>query len=132
MTSTCSYGPKRDVLRCAALWPVCMRPHITFCSMHPTSRLLRPPVRPREPDCHCRGSAPEQAYERVTSIRPCGPKRDAVRGATFDLLDGRPHAAFGSLPSTSYAFLNDDDRRKLQVWAPVLRDSSNRSAQQRS
>ena len=56
-----------------------------------------------------------QAYERVTSIRPCGPKRDAVRGATFDLLDGRPHAAFGALPDIAYAFLNDHDRSRLQV-----------------
>ena len=60
-------------------------------------------------------SACGQAYERVTSIRPCGPKRDAVRGATFDLLDGRPHAAFSALPGISYAFLNDHDRSRLQV-----------------
>lgn len=52
----------------------------------------------------------------MTSIRPCGPKRDAVRGATFDLLDGRPHTAFSALPDISYAFLNDHDRSRLQVW----------------
>ncbi|KAK9830917.1 hypothetical protein WJX81_004774 [Elliptochloris bilobata] len=55
-----------------------------------------------------------KAYERVTSIRPCGPKRDAVRGATFDLLDSRPHSAFSSLPGDAYSFLSDHDRDKLQ------------------
>ena len=56
----------------------------------------------------------------MTSIRPCGPKRDAVRGATYDLLDARPHAAFGSLPGNAYAFLSDCDREKLQVRHCVM------------
>ena len=64
----------------------------------------------------------------MTSIRPCGPKRDAVRGATFDLLDGRPHAAFSSLPDVSYAFLNDEDRGKLQVRLCLYRDCCQRDA----
>lgn len=56
----------------------------------------------------------------MTSIRTCGPKRDAVRGATYDLLDARPHAAFGSLPGNAYAFLSDRDREKLQVRHCVM------------
>ncbi len=51
----------------------------------------------------------------VTRIRPCGPKCDAVRGATFDLLDGRPADAFGGLPDGAWAFLSDRDRRALEA-----------------
>ena len=63
----------------------------------------------------------------MTSIRTCGPKRDAVRGATYDLLDARPHAAFGSLPGNAYAFLSDRDREKLQVRHCVMFYLSHRS-----
>ena len=27
----------------------------------------------------------EAAYNHITSKRPCGPKREAIRGATYDL-----------------------------------------------
>lgn len=59
-----------------------------------------------------------QAYGALTAIRPCGPRRDAIRGATFDLLDGRPFDQFDGLPSDAYAYLNDDDRARLQrrLW----------------
>ena len=61
---------------------------------------------------------PNQAYDALTAIRPCGPKRDAIRGATFDLLDSRGFGEFERLPSDAYAFLNDDDRARLQqrLW----------------
>lgn len=55
-----------------------------------------------------------QAYTALTVIRPCGPKRDAIRAATYDLLDSRGWHAFNNLPSDAYAFLNGDDRRRLQ------------------
>ena len=65
------------------------------------------------PNC-CRGCN-MQAYKHVTDIRPCGPKRDAVRGATFDLLDGRPADAFAGLPSCAWASLSVRDRAALEA-----------------
>jgi hypothetical protein len=59
-----------------------------------------------------RGAA--QAYTALTEIRPCGPKRDAIRAATYDLLDGRGWHEFHNLPSDAYACLNADDRARLQ------------------
>lgn len=55
-----------------------------------------------------------QAYKALTAIRPCGPKREAIRAATYDLLDSRGWHEFQHLPSDAYAFLNDDDRARLQ------------------
>ncbi|KXZ52979.1 hypothetical protein GPECTOR_8g350 [Gonium pectorale] len=46
----------------------------------------------------------EEAYSFLTAIRPCGPKRDAIRGATYDVLagstvnasgNGHPHGGHG-------------------------------------
>jgi hypothetical protein len=39
-----------------------------------------------------------QAYTFLTSIRPCGPKKEAIRGATFDLMSGQPMDAFAQVP----------------------------------
>ena len=51
----------------------------------------------------------DQAYEHLTSIRPCGPSRDAIRGATYDILSGGDWNAFQAvsythltLPTTPY------------------------------
>ncbi|KAG2486009.1 hypothetical protein HYH03_015322 [Edaphochlamys debaryana] len=30
----------------------------------------------------------DEAYKSLTTLRPCGPKRDAIRGATYDILAG--------------------------------------------
>lgn len=54
------------------------------------------------------------AYQRLTTIRPCGPKRDAIRGATFDLMDQRDWNAFDHLPQGAWASLNADDKRQIQ------------------
>ncbi|KAF8058840.1 LSF2 [Scenedesmus sp. PABB004] len=54
------------------------------------------------------------AYGALTSIRPCGPKRDAIRGATFDVLDDRPFEAFDHLPQDAWAGLNEQDKARLQ------------------
>ena len=54
-----------------------------------------------------------QAYRHLTDIRPCGPKWDAIRGATYDLLDGRGWDAFEHLPPVSYTELNDQDKENL-------------------
>ena len=56
-----------------------------------------------------------QAAKHLTDIRPCGPKTDAIRGATFDLLDGRHFEEFQWLPPESYAYLSDDQRRDVQA-----------------
>ena len=55
-----------------------------------------------------------QAYSELTQIRPCGPRRDAIRAATYDLLDGRGWHEFQSLPQDAWAFLSEVDRQRLQ------------------
>ena len=57
----------------------------------------------------------DEAYARVTSIRPCGPKRDAVRAATADLMLGHEDGGFEARPPHAFAFLNADDRRRVQA-----------------
>lgn len=59
------------------------------------------------------------AYKHLTDIRPCGPKRDAIRGATYDLLDQGAFDGFDRLPKESFATLSAEDRYALQ-WR-VLR-----------
>ena len=56
-----------------------------------------------------------EAYQHVTSIRPCGPRYDAIRAATYDLLDGRGWDAFDSLPPVSYSELNEHDKANLRA-----------------
>ena len=55
-----------------------------------------------------------EAYDKLTAVRPCGPKRDSIRGATFDLLDDRSWDEFAGLPEFAFSELNDDDRRAIQ------------------
>lgn len=57
----------------------------------------------------------DDAYGHLTSIRPCGPNKDAIRGATYDLLDDRPFDTFASLPDRTWAFMNDGDKARLQA-----------------
>mmetsp|Transcript_38057 Transcript_38057/g.112697 ORF Transcript_38057/g.112697 Transcript_38057/m.112697 type:complete len:134 (-) Transcript_38057:1092-1493(-) len=54
------------------------------------------------------------AYKALTDIRPCGPKRDAIRGATFDMLSGSHWDAFGQLGHDAWAGLSEEDRYALQ------------------
>lgn len=56
-----------------------------------------------------------QAYEHLTKIRPCGPKWDAIRGATYDLLDNRGWDAFHHLPPASFTELNETDKANLRA-----------------
>ena len=51
-----------------------------------------------------------QAYSSLTSIRPCGPKKEAIRGATYDLLDDRGFDTFQHLPETSYSLLSPEQK----------------------
>lgn len=64
----------------------------------------------------------DEAYKRLTDIRPCGPKRDAIRGATYDLLDHRPFHEFAHLPSRAWAFLNHHDKENLQKKVRLLKE----------
>jgi hypothetical protein len=56
----------------------------------------------------------DSAYQHLTSIRPCGPNRDAVRGATYDILDHRPFGDFFGLPDGAWAHMNEQDKATLQ------------------
>eukprot|EP01023_Acetabularia_acetabulum_P066192 TRINITY_DN8899_c0_g1_i3.p1 TRINITY_DN8899_c0_g1~~TRINITY_DN8899_c0_g1_i3.p1 ORF type:complete len:274 (-),score=32.90 TRINITY_DN8899_c0_g1_i3:873-1694(-) len=61
----------------------------------------------------------DTAYEYLTSIRPCGPKRDAIRAATYDLMisaetarnghNGRHHS-FEEKPHHAYAHVTHDEK----------------------
>ena len=59
-----------------------------------------------------------QAYSELTAIRPCGPRRDAIRAATYDLLDSRGWQEFQNLPSDAWATMSEHDRKRLQdrLW----------------
>ena len=41
-------------------------------------------------------------------------QKEAVRGATYDLLDDRGADAFGALPADAYASLSQSDRQRIQ------------------
>lgn len=56
----------------------------------------------------------DMAYLQLTQIRPCGPKKDAIRGATFDLMDRRQWHEFDHLPQDAWATLNADDKAQIQ------------------
>ena len=48
----------------------------------------------------------------MTSIRPCGPKREAVRGATYDAL-GREAGGFEALPNNAFDNMSVAERASL-------------------
>ncbi|GAB4819964.1 hypothetical protein N2152v2_007010 [Parachlorella kessleri] len=56
----------------------------------------------------------DEAYKYLTSIRPCGPKRDAIRGATFDLLDHRGWHDFEHLPHHAWASLSPEQKQLIR------------------
>ena len=45
----------------------------------------------------------------------CDAQKEAVRGATFDLLDSRQSEAFQHLPLDAYASLSTSDRQNIQA-----------------
>ena len=55
-----------------------------------------------------------QAYKHLTDIRPCGPKRDAIRGATFDLCSGRPAHEFDQLDNGAFCGMSQHERDTLR------------------
>lgn len=56
----------------------------------------------------------DEAYQHLTSIRPCGPKRDAIRGATYDMLKAGDWERFYSLPADAFAYLDDGTKHRLR------------------
>ncbi|MEW5302476.1 MAG: hypothetical protein WDW38_002367 [Sanguina aurantia] len=61
-----------------------------------------------------------EAYDFLTAKRPCGPKKDAIRGATYDVMDSRraDFEGFSRLPAHAWATLNNNDRLVLQSLLP--------------
>lgn len=64
----------------------------------------------------------DEAYEHLTKIRPCGPKREAIRGATYDILSGGDWDTFDALPPHAYSCLSEEDRHMLQYHVLGGRD----------
>jgi len=63
-----------------------------------------------------------KAYDMVTSKRPCGPKRNAIRGATYDLAKNDPwKASFESLPDYAFTGVADWERKLIQDRVVGLR-----------
>lgn len=61
-----------------------------------------------------RGMSLDDAYKHLTSVRPCGPKKEAIRGATYDMLCGGDFDGFSQLPSDMFNDIPDEDRFALQ------------------
>ena len=55
----------------------------------------------------------DEAYAHLTSVRPCGPRKESIRGATFDILDDRHRDEFPSLPDDAWRFLSAADRLNI-------------------
>lgn len=56
----------------------------------------------------------DDAYSHLTQIRPCGPSRDAIRGATYDILSGGQWEEFTALAPTAYSSMPQEDKHMLQ------------------
>lgn len=65
----------------------------------------------------------DEAYRHLTDIRPCGPKRDAIRGATYDIMTrSSDWHRFDHLPQDAWAFLSDSDRETIHRRVRRLHD----------
>uniref|UniRef100_A0A0E0BMU4 Tyrosine specific protein phosphatases domain-containing protein n=1 Tax=Oryza glumipatula TaxID=40148 RepID=A0A0E0BMU4_9ORYZ len=64
------------------------------------------------------------AYEKLTSKRPCGPNKRAIRAATYDLAKNDPHKeSFDSLPEHAFEGIADSERRLIQERVCALREA---------
>lgn len=64
------------------------------------------------------------AYDTLTSKRPCGPNRRAIRGATYDLAKNDPwKEPFESLPEHAFEGMADWERNLIQGRVRSLRGS---------
>ncbi|KAJ0101032.1 hypothetical protein Patl1_06740 [Pistacia atlantica] len=58
------------------------------------------------------------AYDTLTSKRPCGPNKKAIRGATYDLAKNDPwKEPFESLPEYAFEDIADWERKLIQERA---------------
>ncbi|XP_043726137.1 phosphoglucan phosphatase LSF2, chloroplastic [Telopea speciosissima] len=63
-----------------------------------------------------------KAYERLTSKRPCGPNKRAIRGATYDLAKNDPwKEPFESLPEHAFEDIAGWERNLIQEQVRALR-----------
>uniref|UniRef100_A0A0A9E6G0 Tyrosine specific protein phosphatases domain-containing protein n=1 Tax=Arundo donax TaxID=35708 RepID=A0A0A9E6G0_ARUDO len=64
------------------------------------------------------------AYDKLTSIRPCGPSKRAIRAATYDLAKNDPRKEpFESLPECAFEGIADWERRLIQDRVRALRET---------
>ncbi|TXG49999.1 hypothetical protein EZV62_025874 [Acer yangbiense] len=62
------------------------------------------------------------AYDMLTSKRPCGPNKTAIRGATYDLTKNDPwKEPFESLPDHAFENIADWERKLIQERIRSLR-----------
>lgn len=55
------------------------------------------------------------AYDKLTSIRPCGPSKKAIRAATYDLAKSDPNKeAFETLPERAFEGISVSERKIIQ------------------
>lgn len=65
----------------------------------------------------------DASYTFLTSKRPCGPNKRAIRGATYDLAKNDPwNEPFESLPEYAFANVSDWERKLIQERVRGLRD----------
>ncbi|GAA0141637.1 protein phosphatase [Lithospermum erythrorhizon] len=63
------------------------------------------------------------AYDTLTSKRPCGPNRTAIRGATYDLAKDDPwKEPFETLPDHAFADVADWERKRIQDRVHALKN----------
>ena len=56
-----------------------------------------------------------QAYDTVTALRPCGPRRDAIRAATYDLAKNSAYQPpYEQLPSFAFEGVADWERELIR------------------
>lgn len=62
------------------------------------------------------------AYNTLTSERPCGPNKRAIRGATYDLCKNDPwKEPFENLPEHAFEGISDQERKMIQDRVRALR-----------
>ncbi|KAH9602793.1 hypothetical protein KSS87_018211 [Heliosperma pusillum] len=63
-----------------------------------------------------------KAYDKLTSQRPCGPNRKAIRAATYDMAKNDPwKEPFESLPEHAFEDVADWERKLIQERVRALR-----------
>lgn len=64
----------------------------------------------------------DAAYDMLTSRRPCGPNKTAIRGATYDLAKDDPwKEPFENLPEHAFGNVADWERKLIQERVRSLR-----------